>query len=621
MASARIGSHGSFNGRALTWSRCGCCAGALLLLGCAGANPVAKNETARPAPKQSQPQRMAMVEEKAEPLGFVIAIDDPERAWSRVAALYGRGPLSSALGAKLADYISLILGSPTVGLMDGHAQVRIGFAGLAENSDPDMAVSFGVLPGSSRELLNLAFRIVDDDAAEPEAGDPRPICSYRETKASAPRLVCANTLRVLRRLESEFRTEGHSSGADLRFEIKSPVMHQAAEEERSKPAAESAGENAGRLVALETMDNLESVGCNVTFDAEAARVSVDVTMKSTIGVYWSLLLGPTALAHPPRFERIPSDAFVALTFSGVPGDVLRASLAPISRSLNQDLAKEFPQSMVEAVTTEMRKIFLTGGPLRYMAGTSKQAAMPARRGAKGGSSADTSESTSPGWWAIVLDEPIDKWTNGVRNLIALDQRDFALAPGEELKTPTANSDTTEVKEIRKKGAAPSRNLVHLTIRRAANPNYRGSAKEKLAREQLIHVVITGNEATTYIVGAGTEPLALSRAKELSDKKGPTSAEQNWYLEPQSDKHTRALGFVTPRGFMTPFLIDGSAEESESARRILETLTNLPKNGNAPIAFEYYSDATSTPLTGHFDFRLDAELLHALLDLAGNSLFQ
>jgi hypothetical protein len=358
------------------------------------------------------------------------------------------------------------------------------------------------------------------------------------------------------------------------------------------------------------------------FDIDAVRVSADITTKPS-GTTSLLLLGPTATPHPPRFERLPSDAFVALTLSGVPGNALVPAMTPLWQSVQQDLAKEFPQTLVDAVSSTMKQLFLTGGPLRFVAGPSipaKPGAGAAIPSAKGKPNAARFVPTSLGWWAVILDEPFEKWATGIRNLEVLETQVFELTPGEPEKTSRIQPMSTDIQEVRRKGATPFRNFLHLTIRRVPNPEYRASTGEAPTRESLTHLMITGDAKTTYIVGSEQEPLALARTRELMEQKGTPSTTGAWYLEPQSDKHTRALGFATPRGILMPFLSQNSPDTADS-QRILEVLASLPNDGNTPVPFEYYSDATQAPRTGHLEFRLDAELVRILFDMAGDQLLQ
>jgi hypothetical protein len=573
----------------------------------------------------SPPSSARLVAENPVPLDIVIDVDDPEVAWSRLAAIYGKGPLSSALEGKISDYIAMALGTHTADLIDEHAPAQIGIVGLEKSGESDVAFSFGLVPGSSRERLDGAFQLIDDNTEFSARTDHRPICSYHETKAAKPRLVCAASPHLLQQVKGELRARnGHRSGVDFRLEMRSSFFRKLAAERRSQPGDNADGREAGRQIALDTLNNIEALGCSLKFDVDDLRVSTDMTMKPNSGTSAFFMLGPTSMAHPPKFERIPSDTFVALTHSGTPRDVLLNAWGPILQALDQDLKRESPQSMVDAVTTEMMRLFLTGGPLRFMAGPSapsKPATASAQRRPKSDASPEPFTPASFGWWAVVLDEPIDKWTTGIRNILDLDAQTFVLAPGEPEKTPTVSPLRTEIEEIRTKGAAPSRNSLRLKIRHEPNPEYRGAADEKQKRKSLIYIVVTGDERTTYIVVSEQEHLAFDRAQELFGKKGPASTSGGWYVEPQSGKHTRALGFATPRGLLMSFPPEDPPDTAENSRRVLNVLASLPNDGNTPIPFEFYSDATETPLTGHFEFRLGADLVRALIDLAGNRILQ
>jgi hypothetical protein len=141
---------------------------------------------------------------------------------------------------------------------------------------------------------------------------------------------------------------------------------------------------------------------------EIDRIDVDVDLGATFEATLTVRLlsreapltralvpsGPIG-PPPPAFDRLPSDALLAIWSNGASAE----DLAPLKKAIIDDLQSTlesdgYAKEAAKASLDELASLFLTGGPFVLATGKTKTT-----------------------WFVAAVDEPAQRWTNGFRALV------------------------------------------------------------------------------------------------------------------------------------------------------------------------------------------------------------
>lgn len=554
-----------------------------------------------PAPAPKAPLGVPTTPAQAEPLvvadvpvpegvDLVLYVNSPSDLLRHAAELYADGPLAEVLEHDaLLDLLPVPGGSK---LVDLQAPVQAAALGVVDD-DTLLAVSFGLRPGYSPQLLEEAFEVSRRLPDVHGGGDDRPTCLQHATADNRERLVCAKDPQTVRRLGAYMKKSAlRRFSADLRLEATRGLIEKSAKtalEEAELKQVESHSEVLGKQAAADWLDSMGATGLELTIGAGGMRLAIDAEVSQRDGLLNALLVGTPASPMPPSFEKLPDSTVFALTSAGVEGTLLARASQPVWQAMEADLRREQPDALVDQAMPILRRTLLTGGSLRFATG-----APPTKQG----------DRASHGWWCIGLEEPLDLWTSSLRAAVKID----AMKSGEDpKKSSRPNKTHLTLNEKPLRGSPLPKGSMYVVVRDAANPDYPLATDEDPAVETTTHVYLTTDGTATWIVGSEDQKLALDTAKHFVEYDGRANRAQ--YFRRADYRSARVLGFFTPRG--VALALD---EEQPTGVPVESVLSQLPGETSAPVHFAY-TVGGKNPFHARFEFEIERDLILAVVKTA------
>ncbi len=379
------------------------------------------------------------------------------------------------------------------------------------------------------------------------------------------------------------------TGPGIRFDVPATAMANILADR--KPAADTMAEQADsatRLAASWTKAfNADVAGMGMELGATGGGVtlSVETRFRSMTSPLSVMALAAPGGPTPAIFWDVPKDADIALAMPGAPADTLRAALGPTFwTELADGFAEETSRDIADATTVEMRKLFLTGGPLVFAHGPApaRKVTIPAPRPPTDPVKRFVEARTAAGGWSLVgVPEPASRWTAGLHELVRLGKGPSKKKSAQVESTMRTHFDATEL-PVRATEKLPS-GALHLLMHETPNPKYVADEKHHPPAEGPMdtHVFVGGTADATWISIARSEPLA--RAKLLEALAGGASGIRSRAdLQPLQVAPVGGLGFTTLRGALALFADAETTDDLLHAATTQAKLSLLPSGAAEPI---------------------------------------
>ncbi|MDB4935334.1 MAG: hypothetical protein JWP87_2306 [Labilithrix sp.] len=402
--------------------------------------PAAAARPAAPAVAEAPPRA-------PDDLALLMRVADPEQLVRQVAALLPPSAAAAASALDPAQVLTLLLGKRLSEVVDLGLPVDVASAGAG---DVSFVVSLGVKPDAEPRLaegLVLHERgglvhIEKPDDAHLETGRLG-ACAFTPAAGRATtRLVCASDEAALTSTAAYLarNVAAEPLDVDARFTVPGRFLREKRAGTAAKAIGDAATEHLGSELVDTFLDEIERIDADVRFVGSGVEIALDLRLSARTSMLGRVIAPRTAPTPPPKaFYRLPGDAIVALHATGaLPDDIapLRKALAEVVEgTLIHD---GYQPEKTRALRERLEALLLTGGPLVLGAGVSggrdgaerALAALDSPRGEVQARSALTP------WMMIEVDEPAEKWTQGLRDVVRrAEDADKTRKPGSKSSSP------------------------------------------------------------------------------------------------------------------------------------------------------------------------------------------
>jgi hypothetical protein len=565
-------------------------------IGCGGAPPPAAAPAKGPAIAPIAPSAPVAADLSAvpRPEGVMMTahLSKPDRSLKVLGELLGSA-VPHLVGLSAEQIASVLLGPTLTDIVDFTQPFdAVLMTRDTAGGSPAFAVSAAL---TSLDDYEQAFKEGSTHFASGMVGGH---CHVRPAAGSAPqRLVCATDGATLAATTPYLtRTVARMEGrADAHVEIAiAPLLpfvggsiHDP-KEDAEKSASRLAGEEMGRAIATEVLNDFDSVAFDLALERSSADVTFTARFKETKSAIARILVkqGKDARPIPETFWRLPADAGGATYLRGLERsdfDGLRAFLK--KEVFDEAELDGVPPAAVARARAALDTLFLTGGPVAFAHGFDAEAAKKAVSLAPPKSLKDkqAEDRALSGWFVFGLEEASTRWVDGLREMIAVDKVQY------KPKRPQTKSESkTDLFEraIKKEDKLPPGSF-HMAVETTPKPRAKGAdASKPLPLASTYHVYVAPEGARTWLAIGPSEALALGKLHAVLDASAPGSTlARRSGLGALHDVRTNAAGFVTVdelgRASLTT---DGTEKNHAEARARIEALAALAGHGSAPITF-------------------------------------
>jgi hypothetical protein len=489
---------------------------------------------------------------------------------------------------------------------------------LSDVVDVAKPIDFGVA-GDMRSptvLFSLALtslddakqNLVEDFTLTPEKGgvirlapkgdpDPRVRCELRPAAGESPyRLVCSFAPEEPGEAAAYFaRTvprQGMSADARLEFFTRYWLHDQIA-----STSADNPGEEFGKKLFMDLGDDIDVVALDLSFSTAGVDLTTQATFRGTASPLTRIIASQAqqATPMPDSFWRLPADSEGAIYTRGAnPADLqtLRSWMDDtFSQSMTDDGA---PPELVERMVKVLNSVILTGGPMVMAYGFDVKEALAALKRATPKAKMD--RRALHGWLLLGVDEPSARWTDAIREAIAIDKVPYthkskSTGPSRDDKTDTKPGDKSEKKktisrlaEERVADKALPAGTSHFVSREYPAVNDKANTKKPPVSATHMYVVPGG--AQTWIAFGENEAQVLAKVKGVIANQ---AANQDKGLSGRDDLQLLHApvglgGFVTVPLFDALGLPESADDDQAKAREALERMASLPPKGASAVPF-------------------------------------
>ncbi|HEY8039249.1 MAG TPA: hypothetical protein VIF15_05620 [Polyangiaceae bacterium] len=538
---------------------------------------------------------------------FTARIAHPGRAIQTLAPLVAQIPLLASFAAFDADTIvSLALGAPLAPILDLEQPIDVAVAD-APGHDGGMlvAASAQLAEGPQvRETLEKHFRVFpgprgvvrleprgdkddDDDAQRP--------CTVAPAYGGGSRLVCGTNAKSVSALAPYLvRTMTRTvSTADLRVEVMTRAAH--LDEHDDAPATDDPDDALWHVLTSKLGDDVAKVVVEASVTPSALDLTLSSHFVSAGSPLTRALLGQATPAGPPppAFERLPVDATAVWYARGAAPADLAPLHAAVLADMRASLADDgYAPSAIDEIVGLIDRMVLTGGPWVVAGGHRLDAARSALDAyAAGGKTTLAARAKAraalQGWMVAGVDEPPQKWMDGMRALVKTD----ALRPVDKPK----KKDKLEKEQWRlalapvAPGLALPSGTLHVEARETVNPAWVASQRKGRATylEPLIphtvHLFVVPDGARTWLAAAEDPALAASEVRASlagAPDAGTLSARRD--LDVLRAGPTSAGGALSVADLAMWKSDDTSDADLRAVKRTLEALATLTADGKTPV---------------------------------------
>jgi hypothetical protein len=551
----------------------------------------------------------------ATPSGLLLTarVSHPARAIDLLAPALGslgsflRGFDAAALG-------QLAVGAPVGAVLDLEQPIDVAIVHEPGKADTDVLIAASaqlVDAPMTREAFEQHFTLVPIAggmlrlrAREPAADGPKPMpCAIAPNDNSASgRLVCAGDESALRVLAPYLaRTLARStSTADLRVELFVDEAVSTFDHDD-----DSAGADASTMVKLlgrQFLHDVSSLVLESGFDGSEADATLTVRMATgTSPLTRALLSHATPNGPPPEmFERLPQESAAGWYARGPDArDVqpLRTVFASSFRTFMTDAG--YAKADADSLATLLGRMFFDGGAWTVGAGHRLDPALAAVEAYVAGGHNDQAirakaRAALQGWVIAGVDEPPQKWIDGVRTLVTLDNVKTAAKPKQAEDLPRESTKLVLTPMLASLGLPAG--TLHVECRATPSAAWLAAQKKSVGHEtpalaHTTHVFVVPDGAMTWFAVSENPVLAATQAiatLAIGGRSGQLRARRD--LDGLRGETTSAGGFLSIAETAMLKVGGGSDDELRSARGVLEGLTSLTSGGMTPVPISVVSTA-------------------------------
>lgn len=556
----------------------------------ATAAPEADPEPAPDLAPVAEPAGLVGVLRVGNPIRDLVILRDLVPAHLPIGRVLAAGPegLSSATFGALATEIDSGLPLDIALFGDGST-----FVGSVVLRDLDLAKKAGAADFDFRAAADGSIAVVPRRKAKNATiiAQSELACGvYPGGTPLRQHLVCAPDKETLA-LAAPYlaRTVGARPEAPgVRFDVPAAAMTTLLADRQSKAKAD-VDDSAGARLATSWMkaftSDLGGLSVELAADQKGVSLSSDVTFRSTRSPLSLIALTAPGGPVPAMFWSVPKDADVALALPGAPAITLQKAMPGAFWSeLTAAFAEDVEEGIAAATAVELRKLFLTGGPLVFAHGPAPaivvKPGVPPRKPAADPAKRFVEVRDAFGGWALVgAPEPITRWTAGLHELVRLGNH-----PGKKSASDTTLRTHSTFREVplRPADKLPAGTL-HIVFHETPNAAYvRGAGGHAPLQAPIdTHLFVGGSADLTWMSVAPTE--ALARAKlQAALAGGEDTLAKRADLEPLRAAPVGGLGFATLKGAIHLFSDAESTDDVLSAATRSLLASQLPSGGADPI---------------------------------------
>jgi hypothetical protein len=282
------------------------------------------------------------------------------------------------------------------------------------------------------------------------------------------------------------------------------------------------------------------------------------------------------------------------------------------RFVEQLPEKLLPRSAHDEVIGTLGSLLLTGGPLVVAYGQDRQSARaaldtyvltrPPPGDAKLAADVDLQKGrhAMQGWTLVHLDEPLDVWRKGMREILRLGNKDFAAEARKAGASGQGGAGAPlparkPAPSLREQPVSPSDTLPggSLHFVKLAKPGSKApqgkSPDEASEIPHEVHLWLAPEGGSTWLAWGEDPRLARDKLRQVLGRGAAAPTPAPLGLDALRAKQGAGLGAVTLAGLVSLFLADDSRADIVDARRRLAHLDALPAKGQSPIPLVWRSE--------------------------------
>ena len=390
--------------------------------------------------------------------------NDPEQLMHEVVVIL---PPNAAAAASVLDPVqlaSMLLGRRLGTVIDLAQPIDV--VSIGTKSEPTFVVSMAVKPDAESTLgEGLVLReegglvhIAKPDDSHADAGRMSACAFTAAAGRATTRLVCASDEASLTASAAYLarNVAAEPLDADARLSLPGKILREK-RDGTTKAIGDAASARLGAALVERFIDEIDRVDADVRVLGSGIEIGLDLRLSGRESILARAVVPRTKPAPPPAaFYRLPADAIVSLYTTGA----LAEDLAPLRKVLADDLERTLVQDghlpdKTHALRERIESLVLTGGPLVFAAGIAggrdgAEKALAAIDGARAADEARVlgqARSALLPWMMFEVDEPGEKWTQGLRDIVKRGEDvDKTRKPGSKSTTPVdPDGDHVDVK--------------------------------------------------------------------------------------------------------------------------------------------------------------------------------
>lgn len=395
---------------------------------------------------------------------LLVRVSDPEQMMQQVMSILPPSAAATATAFDPAQIAALLLGPRLARVVDLAQPMDV--VSLGSTSESTFAVSMAVkLDAEPRLGEGLALReegglthIGKPDESRADMGRMSACAFTAAAGRATTRLVCASDEASLVASAAYLakNVAADPLDVDARLSLPGKILR-----EKSGGTSKTIGDATSAKLGADLVERffgeVDRMDADVRFQNFGVEIGLDLRLSGRESVLSrALVLRSKPAPPPPAFYRLPSDAVVSLYTTGALGE----DIAPLRRLLTDDLERTMVEDghladKTHALRERVDALFLTGGPYVFAAGIAggrdgaekALAAIDGARPAEETRVVGQARSTLLPWMMFEVDEPGEKWTQGLRDLVKRgEDLDKTRAPGSKPSTPVdPDGDHVDVK--------------------------------------------------------------------------------------------------------------------------------------------------------------------------------
>lgn len=593
------------------------------LAGCASAAPVVETKTAPRAIVAEQAAEPAAEKEPSD-LSLWLRMSTPLRDLPWFASF---APPNNPMRVALQNpqvMLTVMVGEDLAELLDLEQPLDVLFASLEGEGDPRFALALSLRAGADPATLGEAYKPVAKAggriAIELSGDLHASACEIRPAARTAARLVCASDATLLAAY-APFLARGapgtEPAGASVSIRLRAAGLH-AMRAEMSKPGKnDDPTEKLGQRWLDRYLRDVGELRAEMSLHDGEIELALEQTLLrgDTVSSAAQCARPGAPEAPPDAFWRLPAEADAAFFFQGAPPEVMRPLAGPALQELVESVPNLTATEQSELLEA-MRGLFLTGGPLVIAYGhprppaekaLEKLAQKPPKSGPKHDAATEKmlvgTHAALTGWTLVHVDEPVQKWRDGLNAMALAGTGAQAAAPARpgagppKLAPPKPATEERRTLEwwstlsVSPRDGLPPGSFHFLEIVRP-NPRYVPKDQAGYAVPHELHIFGAPDGKGTWIAFAESEAAARAQLVQALSGGAAKSLRGRADLAALRGRSGAGAGFLTLGGALSLSLPDGSIEEMIEARDTL-LRTRFPRRGAAAIPVWWTSAALGT----------------------------